>query len=74
MRRCIIIDVELLENRKLERLYEKLTKKYGNAVAIYEEHDEKKLITQALCMFELSTWTEICTHIVKKYISYSNEV
>ena len=74
MRRCIIIDVEMLENRKLEKLLEKLTNKYGNAVALYNEYDEKKLITHALGMFELLTWTEICTHIVKKYISYSNEV
>ena len=74
MRRCIIIDIERMQDNKVEKVYQKLKIKYGNAVALYNEYDEKKLITQALGMFELSTWTEICTHIVKKYISYSNEV
>ena len=68
MRRCIIIDVELLENRKLERLFEKLTNKYGNAVAIYDEYDEIKLVAHALGLTSYSDWAEISAQIKSKYI------
>ena len=48
MRKCIIIDVEMLENRKLEKLLEKLTNKYGNAVAIYDEYNKMDAIVRIL--------------------------
>lgn len=68
MRRCIIIDVEMLENRKLERLFEKLKGKYGNDVAIYDEHDSLKLVTHALDIPPYCDWSEIYAKLKSKYI------
>lgn len=68
MRRCIIIDVEMLEIRKLEKLLEKLTNKYGNAVAIYDEHDVLKLVTHALGIPPYADWSEISAKIKSKYL------
>ena len=74
MRRCIIIDVEMLENRKLERLFEKLTKKYGNAVAIYDEYDEIKLVAHALGLTPYTDRAEISAKIKTKYLNNSDWV
>ena len=74
MRKCIIIDVELLENRKLEKLLEKLTNKYGNAVAIYDEHDVEKLVSRALGLTPYSDWSAISAKIKTKYLNNSDWV
>ena len=74
MRKCIIIDVELLENRKLERLLEKLTNKYGSCVKVYQSGDEKELCSMALDLHPYSDWSEISAKIKSKYLKNSGGV
>lgn len=68
MRRCIIIDVERMQDNKVEKVYQKLKYKYGNWVTLYNEYDELQLCCHALDLFEYSSWEDVYKKIKSKYI------
>ena len=68
MNRVIVIDVEMFDNSKVERLLTKLTNKFGDDVTIYNEYEDKELIASALNMYKSAEWSEIVERILKRYI------
>ena len=74
MRRCIIIDVERMQDNKVEKVYQKLKNKYGNLVTLYNEYDELQLCCHALDLLQYTTWEEVNERINNKYINKSGGV
>ena len=68
MRRCIMIEIERMAERKIDKVYGKLRGKYGNFVKLYNEYDEQELCCYALDLFEYSSWEQISAQIKSKYI------
>lgn len=69
MNRVIVIDVEMFDNSKVERLLTKLTNKFGDDVTIYNEYEDKELIASALNMYKSAEWSEIVERILNRYIN-----
>ena len=68
MRRCIMIEIERMAERKIDKVYSKLKNKYGNLVKLYNEYDEQELCIYALDLFEYSSWEQITAQIKSKYL------